>query len=83
MFAIGKDAKGTTNCKEYRQSRSFDISQTITSRIQVTAKHHHCVSPNNCKQRLDLLKTGRKVYLKCHKVIAGIFQEALQDKGGP
>lgn len=59
----------------------------MTSRIQVTAKHHHYMSPNNCKKRLYLLKTGRKVWLrvclKYLKEIAGVFQEALQDKDGP
>lgn len=63
--------------KNTDKSRSFDIFQIMTSRIQVTAKHHHYMSPNNCKKRLYLLKTGRKVwlrvYLKCLKRVAGIF----------
>lgn len=53
----------------------------------MTAKHHHYVSPNNYKERLQLLKVEDKVwvrvYLKCLKAIAGVFQGAVQGKDGP
>lgn len=57
----------------------------MTSRIQVAAKHHHCATKQLQEEAvlLEDRKKSLRVYLKCSKIIAGIFQETLQDKDGP